>query len=109
MYLFGEHRAISATASVRVQRWALTLSGYLSSVINCTPTRFQADGLSRLPLPTTLTEVPKPAETILLMEQLNASLVTTAQIRSWTDKDPTLVKVRKSVLDPYFQRREEKN
>ena len=106
---------------MRVQRWALTLSGYLSSVINCTPTRFQADGLSRLPLPTTLTEVPKPAETILLMEQLNASLVTTAQIRSWTDKDPTLVKVRKSVLqgwpdtsedkemDPYFQRREEKN
>ena len=39
----------------------------------------------------------EPAETILFMKQLNASLVTTAQIRSWTDKDPTLAKVRKSV------------
>ena len=63
--------------------------------------------------------VPKSAETILLTERLNASLVTTVQICSWTDKDPTLAKVRKSVLqgwpdtsedkemDPYFQRRDE--
>ena len=70
-------------------------------------------------LPTTLKEVPQPAEAILLMERLNASLVTTAQIRSWTDRDRTLAKVQKSVLqgwpdrsedkemDPYFQRREE--
>lgn len=58
-----------------------------------------ADGLSRLPLPTTLQEVPQPAETVLLMERLNSSLVTAAQTKAWTDKDqsaqvcaPTLLK-----------------
>ena len=41
---------------------------------------------------------PKPAETILLMEQLNASLVTAARIRAWTERDPCLAKARKLVL-----------
>ena len=120
MYLFGDHQAISATASARVQRWALTLSGYQYSIVYQPGSKqSNADVLSRLPLPTALTEVPKPAETILLMERLNASLLITSQIHSWTDKDPTLTKVHKSVLqgwpdtsedkemDPYFKRREE--
>ena len=94
----------------------MTLSGYQYSIVHRPGSKQgNADGLSRLPLPTTLKEVPQPAETILLME-LNASLVTTAQIRS---RDPTLAKVHKSVLqgwpdrsedkemDSYFQRRTE--
>ena len=53
MYLFGEHRAISATASARVQRWALTLSGYQYSIVHRPGSKQgNADGLSRLPLPT---------------------------------------------------------
>ena len=53
MYLFGEHRAISATASARVQRWALTLSGYQYSIVHRPGSQQgNADGLSRLP-PTT--------------------------------------------------------
>ena len=35
MYLFGENRGIPATASARVQRWALTLSGYCYSIKYC--------------------------------------------------------------------------
>ena len=119
-YLFSEHRAISATASARVQRWALTLSGYQYSIVH-RPGAEQgnADGLSRLPLPTTPKEVPQPADPVLLMERLNASLVTAAHVRSWTDRDPTLAKVRKFVqqgwpdkeddkqMSPYFQRKDE--
>lgn len=64
MYLFGENRGIPATASPRVQRWALTLSGYCYSIKYCPDKNIgNADGLSRLPLPTTLKHVPKPAET----------------------------------------------
>ncbi len=120
MYLFGDKRPISATDAARVQRWALTLSGYQYTIVHRPGSRQgNADGLSRLPLPTTLKEVPQPAETILLMERLNASLVTSRQIQSWTGRDPTLAKVCKYVLqgwpeasrdkemDPYFQRREE--
>ena len=67
----------------------------------------------------TLKEVPKPAETIPLMERLNALLVTTVQIRSWIDRAPTTNQGSQVVqqgwpdrsedeeMDPYFQRREE--
>lgn len=118
-YLFSEHRAISATASARVQRWALTLSGYQVSIVH-RPGAQQgnADSLSRLPLPTTPKEVPQPADTILIMERLNDSLVTAAHVRSWINRDPTLAKVRKFVqqgwpdkeddkqMSPYFQRKD---
>ena len=120
VYLFREGQAISATTSARVQRWALTLSGYQYSIVYRPGSeQGNADGLSRLPLPTTPQDVPQPAETILLMERLEASLVTAAKIRIWTDKDPVLAKVRKYVLQgwperveakemaPYFQRKEE--
>ena len=120
IYLFGEHRGISATASARIQRWALTLSGYQYSIIHRPGQRLgNADGLSRLPLPSSVKDVPKPYDTVLLMERLNTSLVTAAQIRSWIDKDPTLSKVRKFIqqgwpdgdveeqLSPYARRKGE--
>ena len=120
MYLFGEHRGVPTTASARVQRWALTLSGYQYSIVYQPGDKIgNADGLSRLPLPTATKDTPVPYDMILLMERLNASLVTAAQIRTWTEKDPTLAKVRKSVLQgwpdgdmdeqmsPYARRREE--
>ncbi len=120
MYLFDANRAIPATASARVQRWALTLSGYHYSIVHRPGTQQgNADRLSRLPLPGAPQEVPKPTKTLLLMEKLDASLVTVAQIRAWTGKDPVFAKVRKNVLQswpekvredpikPYFQRKEE--
>ena len=77
-----------------------------------------ADILSRLPLPEAPKEVPVPADTILLMEYLQDSPSTAAQIKSWTDRDPLLSRVRKTLLHgwqatddqtmkPFQQRRDE--
>ena len=63
-----------------------------------------ADGLSRLPTPTA---TPDPYETVLLVERLNSSLVTSAQIKAWTDRDPCLAKVRRQVLRGWPERAEE--
>lgn len=43
--------------------------------------------------------VPLPGETILLMENLQASPVNVKQIRQWTDRDPVLSKVRRLVQE----------
>lgn len=86
-------------ASARIQRWALTLGAYDYS-ISYKPGKKQAsaDLLSRLPLPEFPKEVPVPADTILLMEYLQASPTTAAQIKSWTDRDPLLSRVRTMLL-----------
>ena len=55
-----------------------------------------ADALSRLPLPETVTP-PLSPETVLLLEFLNKSPVTADQIRMWTRRDPLLHKVTEYV------------
>jgi hypothetical protein len=100
MYIFGENQGISQTASARVQRWALTLMGYQYTIVHRPGEQLaNADGLSRLPVPTTIKDPPQPYETVLLKERLNSSLVTAAQIKAWTERDPCLSKVRKLVLE----------
>ena len=56
-----------------------------------------ADGLSRLPLPDTVTKVPIPDETILLMSQLEVLPVGADQIADWTASDPVLQQVLRRV------------
>ena len=56
-----------------------------------------ADALSRLPLPDTPSAVPVPAEHVLLMEHLESSPVTAAQIKNWTLKDPLLSQVLRCI------------
>ena len=51
------------------------------------------DGLSRLPLPSTVTEPPTPAEVVHLLEFLDASPVTVTQVRQWTARDPVIAAV----------------
>ena len=99
MYIFNEKKSIPAMASGRIQRWALTLGAYSYTI------RFQkgsenttADAVSRLPLPVTRTEPPKPVEVVHLMEYLDTSPVTSSQIRLWTDQDPVLAKVKGWIL-----------
>eukprot|EP00731_Ephydatia_muelleri_P017266 Em0010g364a len=54
-----------------------------------------ADALSRLPLDEAPKDVPVPGDTICLMEALDScGPVTAAVIKSWTDKDPVLSRVR---------------
>ena len=118
-HLFSENKSIPTFASARIQRWALTLSAYDYS-ISYKPGEKHANAdllsRSRLPLPDTITDVPLPGETVLLMETLQTSSVTAEQIKSWTDHDPVLSRVRNliqkgwgetndDVLKPYAQRK----
>ena len=121
MFIFDESKAIPAMASARIQRWALTLSGYSYTIrYKAGKEHANADALSRLLLAEAPTEVPRPAETVFLMEHLAASPVLAANIRSQTDRDPTLSKVRQFMtcgwptlpvtfpeMQPFNQRREE--
>ena len=51
------------------------------------------DGLSRLPLPCSTVTSPTPAEFVNLLEFLDSSPVTSAQVRGWTGRDPVLARV----------------
>ena len=77
-----------------------------------------ADVLSRLPLPETISEVPEAGKIILLMENLHLSSVTARQIRQWTDRDSGLSNIQRLAqfgwettsevsLKPFQQRKEE--
>lgn len=77
-----------------------------------------ADLLSRLPLPMSPTNVPQPAETVLLMEKLQSSPVMAVHIRKWISRDTVLSHVRNFVLkgwrstteaalQPYQKRKDE--
>ncbi|CAB4033162.1 hypothetical protein ETSY2_42270 [Paramuricea clavata] len=121
--LFGEKKGISAQASPRVQRWALTLAAYEYDIhvqYKAGTMNGNADALSRLPLPEMLEETPIPGDTIKLMELLEAIPLHSGQIRDWTRRDPVLSKVHQCALgnwpnitcpskelQPYFNRRTE--
>ena len=82
-------------ASARIQRWALTLAAYSYTILYKPGKEIsQADGLSRLPLPESPSEVPVPGETVLLLETIQMSPVNASQIKQWTDKDPVLLTLR---------------
>ena len=94
-HIFSESRAIPAMASGRIQRWALTLGAYNYTIqYKEGGENANSDALSRLPLPTTLQDVPRPAEVVHLIEHLDTSPVSSSQIRNWTDNDPILAKVK---------------
>ena len=106
-------------ASARIQRWALTLSAYNYN-IEYRPGKqlANADLLSRLPLSDTIADPPLPGETILLTEALNTSPITAANIKTWTNRDPVLSRVKQMILQgwqrdidaafqPYSQRSKE--
>ena len=98
--LFNEQRAIPAHASARIQRWALILAAYQYGLrFRTTAQNSNADAMSRLPLPGPTGEPPVPAETVLLLDHLNASPVTAAQIRKWTSHDPRLARVLRLIQE----------
>ena len=119
IYLFSSTRATSQMASARVQRWALILSAYDYTIVHKAGRDNQvADALSRLPLLDTPADVPLPGESVLLLQYLQESPITSAQVRVWTNKDSILSQVRNFVyngwpmsvgeeLQPYFRRRHE--
>ena len=72
MYIFGEHRGVPTTASVRVQCWALTLRGYQYSIVYRPGDKIgNADGLSQLPIPTGTKDTSVPYDMTLLIELIS--------------------------------------
>ena len=121
MYIFNASKAIPVMASPRVIRWSLTLSTY-SYEIRYRPGKQQAnaDALSRLPLLESPSNVPVPAETVFLLNELSRSPTSAADIKLWTAKDPVLAQALRATLRgwpsgkpndpdlvPYFDRRNE--
>lgn len=104
MYLLSEVKGVPPLASARIQRWALALSAY-EYAIQYRPGKdlANADVLSRLPLAKAPQAVPVPAETVLLFERLETSLVVAAKIRVWIGQDPVVAKVRRYILHGWPQ------
>ena len=100
--LLGETKAIPVMSSPRLQRWAITLSGY-EYHLSYHPGKdiANADALSRLPLPDMPAdgEVPVPGEAIRVMEVLDSTPVTSQHVREWTRRDPVLGKILVHLLD----------
>ena len=98
-YLLGETRGIPPMASARIQRWAVMLSAYHYEICYRPGVdHANADGLSRLPLPDHVTNVPVPGDVLYLFRTLEGTPIKAAQIRQWTDTDPVLSRVRHNVL-----------
>ena len=99
-YIFYESKGIPSMASGRIQRWALLLAAYDYRIrYRQGKANANADALSRLPLPSPNLRTPQPAELIHLMEHLSTTPLTSAQIKAWTDSDPTLSQVRRWVKE----------
>ena len=116
--LFSEKKSISPQASGRIQRWSLTLSANEYEIqYRSTSKHANADAMSRLPLPVKPSDTPTPPEFILLVENMDSSPITSAQIKSWTRRDPLLCRVLRHhregwpnscpdpALQPYFNKR----
>ena len=116
--LLSATKGVPPLAAPRVQRWALTLAAYKYSIhYKVGRQNENADALSRLPLPELPSTVPQPGETVLLMNHLNETPVTSAQIKDWTKRDPVLSQVvrftlgswptlcESDALKPYMRRR----
>ena len=56
------------------------------------------DSAGCLYVPDAPAHVPEPGYTVLLMDVLNGTPVTTTEIKKWTDSHPVLSKVRRLVL-----------
>ena len=97
--LLNQHKSTSEQASARIRRWSLFMTTYEYTIrFRKTEEHGNADALNRLPLPVTPSDVPTPAELVLLMEHLDDSPVTAQHVRTWTRKDPVLSTVLQYVL-----------
>ena len=96
--LFGEKKCVPQMAAARIQRWALRLSAYQYELkYRSGPKNTNADALSRLPVgcPPQKSDISfVPEEVINLIEHLDKTPTTAAQIKQWTNNDPVLSRVR---------------
>ena len=113
--LFGPKSKVTALAAGRLQRWALLLSSYDYTIeFRSTKAHANADGLSRLPLPTqdegeSLSEV-----SVFNVSQINVLSASVVEMCKATCSDPILSQVHlhlprqcPEVLKPFYTRRNE--
>ena len=80
--------------SGRIQRWALTLVSYEYTIVCRTTTQHaNADTMSRLPLLDIPVQTPASGELELMVERLEDTPISAAQIATWTQQDPLLSRV----------------
>nr|XP_055038341.1 uncharacterized protein K02A2.6-like [Misgurnus anguillicaudatus] len=115
--IFSPDAGVPSLAAARMQRWALLLSAHQYDIkYRRSESHANADGLSRLPLPTSHPE-PARAE-IFYFKEVDNSPVTAAQVKKHTRSDPVMSKVLDLVLRgevgemspllrPYLTRRNE--
>ena len=97
--LFSADKPISVQASGRVQRWGLILQAYNFDLRHKSgKLLYTADALSRLPSVKTCESTPVPADWTMLVNFLEGTPTTCANIRQATAEDPTLSKVFKHTM-----------
>ena len=87
--LFNEEKQIPQQASNRIQRWAWKLAAYEYMIkFRMSKQLANADALSRLPLREAPEVAPDLPEVVLMMENMDDSLVSAKDIASRTKRDP---------------------
>ena len=87
-HLFNECKATPILASAHIQQWSLILAAYNYKIqFKLGGQHNNADMLSWLPLPESLTHIPTPGETILVFDMSHSLPVTAANIKQWTNCD----------------------
>ena len=61
-----------------------------------------ADGLSLLPVPDHVTNVPVPGDVLFLFQTLEGTPVRASQVWQWTDVDPVLSRVHHNILSGWI-------
>lgn len=91
--------------------WATTLAAYSYNIIHKPGSKItNANAFSWLPLPDTLSSTPTPEN---IIQPIHQFIINATQIKSWSDKDPTLSCVRRLVQSgwtlstPYHNRHSE--
>ena len=115
--IFNPKKGMPSLAAACLQRWALLLSAYSYDIsYKSTQEHSNADGLSRLPLPSNQSS-PDDGITIFNMGQIQALPVTFQDIQEATKRDSTLSRVMEYIkmgwktgvpedIKPYVQRRD---
>jgi len=80
--LSNQAKAVSPTASARIQQWAVTLSAYHYTIRHKAGHHLSnADALSHLPRPVTMLSDCIPGDWIYLLDHLSSTTIDTHHIR----------------------------